>query len=151
MRRRNAIGDSIANQPNWRKASSVETDVYTPSAGVVECRAWAAKETFANRVRNGAVTAAALSDFVAAWHRGGDPRPLHEAIGFTREQYGRWLRGEATAAELLRPVPPRARSGPDRSAPRPSGAGALPRLKRAWDLEGHRRRFAACAQVPAGR
>lgn len=34
-----------------------------------------------------------LDELVAEWHESDDPRPLHEALGMTWEQYAEWVRG----------------------------------------------------------
>lgn len=49
--------------------------------------------TFFGKVRFGTARLDQIDDAVEAWHLGGtDPRELHDALGMTFDEYGRWVR-----------------------------------------------------------
>jgi len=41
-----------------------------------------------------------IHDLIDEWHDGNDPRPLHEFLGMTWEEYARWLRCEGLPERL---------------------------------------------------
>ena len=50
--------------------------------------------TFAEECRRDSNKICEIDDYIDLWHDGdGDGKKLHEYLGMTWEEYGRWLRG----------------------------------------------------------
>lgn len=57
--------------------------------------------TFIELVKQGKYTPGQIDDWVEAWHESGSEKELHEAIGMSWEQYGRWAKNTGTLLEIL--------------------------------------------------
>ncbi len=53
-------------------------------------------------VLHGAASLNDIDRFVAAWHRGNDPRAISEFLGFTTAEYARWVQHPDTLPSLLK-------------------------------------------------
>lgn len=57
--------------------------------------------TFLEQVRAGTATAEEIDDFVERWHEGEGGESLREFLGFTVEEYGRWLREPGALYQII--------------------------------------------------
>lgn len=48
--------------------------------------------SFMDRAVAGEIDCGAVDDYVDAWHDGDSAATLHDFLGFTEDEYGRWLR-----------------------------------------------------------
>jgi hypothetical protein len=55
-------------------------------------------ERFARLYREGRVSADAIDDYIDRWHQTETVEPLHESLGFTREEYAAWLKASTEDA-----------------------------------------------------
>ncbi len=60
--------------------------------------------TFLEQARAGAVGPDDIEAFVAHWHDGEDEGALRDVLGFTAEEYARWLRDPAALQEIIGPA-----------------------------------------------
>ena len=58
-------------------------------------------DTFIQLVLSGDVLAGEIDEFVDAWHMSKDPRPLSEALGFSKEEYARWVEDPGALALIV--------------------------------------------------
>ncbi len=59
------------------------------------------KETFIDMVLSGRAEPSDIHSFVAGWHRSTDRRSLPSALGFTREEYARWVADPTALNHIL--------------------------------------------------
>ena len=59
------------------------------------------KETFVDMVLSGRARPEAIDDFVSGWHRSTDRRSLPAALGFTRDEYARWVAAPSALPDIL--------------------------------------------------
>ena len=60
--------------------------------------------TFLEQARAGAIGPDDIEGFVARWHGGEGEGPLRDFLGFTAEEYGRWLREPDALQEIIGPA-----------------------------------------------
>lgn len=60
----------------------------------------AKRKTFIELLAAGKAKPSEVDAFVAAWHKGSDPRELHAALGLTPAQYAKWVRGDSSISEI---------------------------------------------------
>ena len=57
--------------------------------------------TFIEGVRDGKYSPGQIDDWVEAWHESGSEKELHETLGMSWEQYGRWAKDPNTLVSIL--------------------------------------------------
>lgn len=57
--------------------------------------------TFIELVKQGKYTPGQIDDWVEAWHESDSDRELHETIGMTFEEYGRWAKDPDTLISII--------------------------------------------------
>ena len=57
--------------------------------------------TFVEACLSGDAGLADIDSFVERWHLGDDPRPLHEFLGLTAEEYAAWVEDPAILRFIL--------------------------------------------------
>ena len=60
--------------------------------------------TFLEQARAGAASPDDIDAFVARWHDGEGEGSLRDFLGFTAEEYARWLREPAALQEIIGPA-----------------------------------------------
>lgn len=67
---------------------------------------------FVDKLLAGEVTEEDIDDYISEWHKSTSTLPLHEFLGMTWDEYGRWLEGHDKDLEMLR----RERHDPQRTS-----------------------------------